>query len=109
MKVVIAGGSGFIGTALSREFVGQGHDVVILTRRPDPTVLPKEVQWDGQTAGGWKDELEGATAVINLSGVPITKHWSEENKLAILQSRLDSTAAIGAAILSCSQPPKVWV
>ena len=66
-RVVIAGGSGFIGRALATHFVGKGHDVVVLTRSAGaPRDGVREASWDGRTPGPWVKELDGAAAVINL-------------------------------------------
>lgn len=105
-KVVIAGGTGFIGKALAAHLIESRYAVTILTRQPKN---PHEIQWDAKTIGSWQKELEDATAVVNLAGTPIGKHWSESTKLSILQSRLESTKAIGDAILACANPPRVWV
>ncbi len=106
MKIVIAGGSGFIGRALALRFKVAGCEVVILSRSGKG---PGEVQWDGKSLGPWASELEGAAAVINLSGEPAILRWTPENRKKILNSRVDSTRAIGSAIMNCKEPPKVWV
>lgn len=111
-KVVIAGGTGFIGAAVSRELKGAGYEPVLLSRAPsyaiDPDV-PRQVAWDGRTQGAWAAELDGALAIVNLAGSPISAHWSKKNKLSIVESRVESTRAIGEAISSASAPPVVWV
>jgi len=67
MKVVIPGGSGQVGTVLARAFHGDGHDVIVLSRRPD--VRPwRVVAWDGATLGSWQNEIDGCDVVINLTG-----------------------------------------
>ena len=67
MKIVIPGGSGQVGTVLARAFHGNGHDVVVLSRRPD--VRPwRVVAWDGATLGSWQSEIDGCNVVINLTG-----------------------------------------
>jgi len=105
-KIVIAGGSGFIGRHLTSHFTSHQQEVVVLTRHPKET---NEIKWDGETVGEWKNQLENASAVINLSGASIITHWSDKNKLQILQSRLNSTKAIGEAITQCENPPGVWI
>ncbi len=68
MRVVIPGGSGQVGTILAREFHDDGHDVVLLSRRPQ--VCPwRTVEWDGATLGAWQREFDGADIVVNLAGV----------------------------------------
>lgn len=67
------------------------------------------VQWDGKSLGSWTAELEEADAVINLSGESAVLRWTPENKQKILNSRVDSTCAIGGAIMNSKRPPKVWI
>ena len=86
MKIVIAGGSGFLGTALSRTLAAEGHDVAILTRqtsnRPPRTPRMSFVQWDPNgNIGPWANAIDGATAVVNLAGESIAaKRWSAAQK-----------------------------
>lgn len=107
-KVILAGGSGFIGGALLRELTSAGYDCVLLSRSATGT-RPQTVQWDGKTVGEWVSALEGATAVVNLAGHPVACRWTEENRRLIRESRVASTRAIGEAIQRCAQPPAVWV
>lgn len=104
-RVVLAGGSGFLGHALTEEFQAAGYGVVVLSRKP----RPGQVEWDGKTVGPWKQELEGAMAVINLAGVPITTKWTDEGKRKIIESRVEPTKAICEAIGQCKLPPRLWV
>jgi uncharacterized protein YbjT (DUF2867 family) len=67
MKVVVPGGSGQVGTLLARAFVGDGHEVVVLSRNPRPAPW-RMVLWDAATVGDWAAELDGAEIVINLAG-----------------------------------------
>lgn len=108
-KVVIAGGSGFIGHALVREFDKAGYVVVVLSRSGSPVKGAEVRQWDGETLGPWAEELERAEAVINLAGENIAQHWSKRTMQQILNSRVLSTRVIGQAISAASIPPKVWV
>lgn len=108
-RVVLAGGSGFIGMALAKDFQKAGYEPVILTRSRK---RPGEIQtaiWDGKTVGEWAGLLNDAAAVINLSGAPLTKRWTDEVKREIVDSRVDSSQAIGKAIRTCAIPPKVWI
>ena len=109
-RIVIAGGSGFIGTALAREFVRRGFAVVVLTRSPrERSDAVREVAWDAETAGGWAAELDGAAAVINLTGKNINCPHTPENLRGITASRVNSVSAVAAAIQKCATPPRVWV
>jgi uncharacterized protein (TIGR01777 family) len=113
MKVVIAGGSGLIGSALSRALTEAGHEVVILTRanadRGGPD-LPRRVTWDPTLAGDWSAEIADAGAVVNLAGASIGRWpWTPRRKALLRQSRLTSTRAIvdAIAVLPAASRPKV--
>ncbi len=109
-RIIIAGGSGFIGTALAREFIRRGRTVVVLTRSPrERTDGVREMAWDGKTAGAWANQLEGAEAVINLAGKNINCPHTPENLREITASRVDSVRAVAAAMAQAKQPPRVWV
>ena len=109
-RIVIAGGSGFIGTALAREFVERGDEVIVLTRRARARRDDvREVVWDGEHPGDWMRFLEGAEAVVNLTGRSINCHHTAENLRAIIASRVNSVNAIAAAIGLVEKPPRVWV
>ena len=114
MKIVVAGGTGFLGRALARTLLADRHDVVILTR--DATRGPidgsaRPVQWvpNGRT-GPWAAELDGAGAVINVAGESIAgKRWSPEHKRGILDSRVRSTRSLAEAIRSATAPAAVFL
>jgi len=108
MKVVIPGGSGQVGTILARALHAVGHDVVILSR--GPAVTPwRIVPWDARSVGAWAAELEEADAVINLAGRSVNCRYTVRNRRAILDSRVESTRAVGAAIAQAQHPPRVWL
>jgi uncharacterized protein (TIGR01777 family) len=108
MKIVIPGGSGQVGTILARAFHGDGHEVVVLSRRP--SVHPwRVVAWDGASLGRWQSEIDGCDAVINLAGRSVNCRYTVENRNQILQSRVLSTRVVGQAIASASRPPHVWL
>ncbi|HEY0025292.1 MAG TPA: TIGR01777 family oxidoreductase [Longimicrobium sp.] len=108
MKIVLPGGSGQVGTLLARAFVADGHEVVVLSRDPSPAPW-RTVHWDARTVGGWAAELEGADAVVNLAGRSVNCRYNQANRRAILESRVDSTRAVGEAIARCAEPPRVWL
>lgn len=108
-RIVIAGGSGFVGKGLMTEFLGAGHEVVVLSRSGSRESEVRFVAWDGQRLGEWVAELEGAQAVINLAGRSVDCVWDEQNRREIRDSRVDATRAIGMALSACSRPPEVWI
>ena len=110
MKVVIAGGSGFLGQPLAAALTGRGHDVVVLTR--GPTVPEgRAVTWNpgSPDLGPWAGEIDGADAVVNLAGAEIARRWTAARKRALVTSRLDSTNRLTDAILAASAPPPAFV
>ena len=109
-RLILAGGSGFLGQALSRHCADLGRDVVVLARAPKPTAQGvREIAWDGKTIGGWARELDGALALINLAGRSVNCRYHSRNRRLILESRVDSTKVLGEAIAKCAQPPRVWL
>jgi uncharacterized protein len=117
VKVLITGGTGLIGSALARSLVGDGHEVVVLTRDPSKRVpaLPDSarlVEWDAESGAGWSAELEGADALVNLAGEslgPEAGLWTDSRKRRIRESRLGATGAVVDAIRRVDQKPRVLV
>lgn len=108
-KVVLAGGSGFLGQALASSFARDAIDVVILSRSGESKGLNgRIVKWDAQTIGGWKEELEGVDVLINLTGRSVDCRYTEENRALILNSRIDSTRVLGEAVEELENPPLAW-
>jgi len=125
MKVIIAGGTGFLGRALTASLLADGQDVVVLTRvdvarssdaagsgevarRLQPSAV---VVWtpNGET-GPWAGEIDGADAVVNLAGESIgDRRWTSARKRRILESRLEATASLAKAIRGARRPPAVFV
>jgi len=108
MKIVIPGGSGQVGTILARAFRGDGHEVVVLSRKPAQAPW-RVVEWDAHTLGMWTRELEGADVVINLTGRSVNCRYTPENRRLIMESRVQSTRAVGEAIARASRSPRVWL
>ena len=106
--VVIAGGTGLLGTALVEAFSLDGHRVVVLTRHP---TREHEVRWSpGQNDSSWARMLSGATAVINLAGTSIAGgRWTAARKAAIRESRTQATSALVRAIADAAQPPATFI
>jgi uncharacterized protein (TIGR01777 family) len=112
MRIVIAGGSGFLGSALSRHLAGRGHEIVILTRqarRPEGQI--RDVEWapDGHP-GPWATEIDGAGAIVNLAGAGIAdRRWSAKRKAHLRSSRVLSTRSLVAAVRAAAVKPGVFV
>ena len=109
-RIILAGGSGFLGQILSRHFAKRGWEVVVLSRRPRrSTGGERNVVWDGETPGPWIQELDGATALVNLAGVSVNCRYHERNRRLILDSRILSTRVLGEAIRRCAKSLRVWL
>ncbi len=107
MKIVIPGGTGHVGRVLSRSLRARGHNVVLLSRGKSNDA--RVVQWDGRTLGPWASELDGAGVVINLAGRSVNCRYTDVNLQAMMNSRVDSTRAVGAAIEQALRPPRLWL
>jgi uncharacterized protein len=108
MKIVVPGGTGQIGTVISRALHSE-HEIVVLSRDPVANNVYRSVHWDGKNAGPWMDELDGADVVINLTGRSVNCRYNKKNRREILESRVDSVHAIGRAIKKVKRPPRVWL
>ena len=108
-RIVLAGGSGFLGRVLADWLAARGAEVVILTRTPREDGRVREVSWDARTLGQWQREIEGAEAVINFAGRTVDCRYNAQNRQLILDSRVDSTRVLGSAIALCGKPPRVWL
>ena len=109
-KIILAGGSGFLGRALAKRFLRKNYEVIVLTRSPRQRQDgAKEIFWDAKTVGDWATALDGAEAVINLTGKSVDCRYHAKNRRAIISSRVESTRAIGQAIGRCLAPPKTWL
>ena len=110
-RIVLAGGSGFIGQTFARELLQQGHEVFVLTRalreRDDDGI--QEVEWDTEHIGEWIQCLEGADVVVNLAGRNINCRHTPENLREILESRVNSVRAIAEGIQHVKHPPRLWL
>src|SRR5215218_8996957 len=121
MLLVIAGGSGFLGSPLAETYAEEGHDVRVLTRSLPPgesrhesgTGVPgiTRVGWlaDGQ-AGPWATCIDGADALINLAGASIgAKRWTPQRKAELRDSRILATRSLAAAIKAAAAPPQIFI
>jgi uncharacterized protein (TIGR01777 family) len=107
-RVVLAGGSGQVGTLLARHFHAQGDSVVVLSRNKSSAPW-RVAQWDGRTLGHWTRELEAADVVVNLAGRSVNCRYNPANRREILESRVQSTQILGDAIAQLQQPPPLWM
>jgi uncharacterized protein (TIGR01777 family) len=109
-RVVIAGGTGFIGTNLARHLAGLGCEVVLISRNAPKNEGPwTHVKWDGRTVGGWAEHLVGASAVVNLAGRTVDCIKTPDRCDEILRSRVEATLVLGKAVRGLKTPPQVWV
>jgi len=110
-KIVIAGGTGNIGKLLSEKLLELGYQVIILTRNNQQSQSNglHYMKWDGESLGQWSDVLEEAEAIINLSGKSIQCRFTEENKKALLSSRIKPTHILGEAIKQANKGPRLWI
>jgi hypothetical protein len=119
MRIIIAGGSGLIGSALAQDLAKDKHEVIILSRNParlsPVTSEVKFITWDGKTQQGWGKVVEGVNAIINLAGANIAgegflpARWTRARKENIRLSRLNAGKAITEAISSAREKPGVLV
>lgn len=113
MKIVIAGGAGFIGKAMARAWVSK-HHLIVLTRAPERTQpqLPVgacAIGWDGKELGDWVQQLEGADVLINLAGESIAQRWTPKVKQQLWDSRVKTTALLTHAVQQVQSPPRVML
>jgi uncharacterized protein (TIGR01777 family) len=109
-RLILSGGSGFLGQVLALYFSQRGWEIVVLTRRPTRrTEGVREVGWDGETLGDWTRVLAGASALVNLAGKSVNCRYHVRNRKLISDSRVNSTRVLGEAIARCANPPSVWL
>ena len=108
-RIVLAGGSGFVGQALAGRLLADGYEVIVLSRGAPRNARGTVVPWDGSTLGDWAKSLEDALAVVNLTGKNINCRPTQSNRREIVRSRVASVQAVGEAIRRCRRPPRVFV
>jgi uncharacterized protein (TIGR01777 family) len=114
-RVIVTGGTGFIGRHLTKRLVEKGYEVVCLTRNVsrakeegNPRIL--FAAWDARSAVGWGGYAEGASAIINLAGESLASgRWDKNRKQRILQSRLQAGKAVVDAVKSAKNKPGVVI
>lgn len=100
-KIIIAGGTGFIGKYLAKKFSVLGYEVIVISRRNG------QLNWNDKMA--IINALESSEMLINLAGKSVDCRYNEKNKKEIFDSRIDTTKALGEAILQCIHPPSLWI
>ena len=112
-RIVLAGGSGFVGQALAGRLLADGYEVIVLSRGGPQgrsgQALGTVVAWDGSTVGEWASLMEDALAVVNLTGKNINCRLTQSNRRDIIRSRVASVQAVGEAIRRCRRPPRVFI
>ena len=125
MRVLITGGTGLIGRALSKNLTTDGHEVIVLSRSAERARSPERVsglpsgvrveRWDARTAEGWGHLAEGADAIVNLAGSSIAgqgffpSRWTDEQRRLIRESRLNSSRAVVEAVAQAQHKPRVVI
>lgn len=100
-KIVLAGGTGFVGSYLEQKFIELGYEVIIISRKKE------HINWDDMPA--ITRALENAEMLINLAGKSVNCRYNEKNKQEILDSRVNTTHTLAKAVLACSVPPALWI
>ncbi len=100
-KVVLAGGTGFVGQDFAQRFKRLGYEVFIISRQSG------HIAWEDRA--GIIQALEGAELLINLAGKSVNCRYTEENRRIILESRTQTTRILGESVLACNNPPKLWI
>jgi uncharacterized protein (TIGR01777 family) len=109
-RVVITGGTGFLGLNLARHLRQRNYEVVLVSRRPPKgESIWRHEAWDMQSVGDWAQTLDGALAVVNLAGRTVDCIKTPDHCDEILRSRVESTQLLGRALRSLRVPPPVWV
>jgi uncharacterized protein len=113
MKLVIAGASGFIGSALVQRLSQRSDSLKLLSRKPRSPARASNIEWlvwEPGASGGWEESVDGADGVVNLAGEGIAeKRWTERQKELIHSSRIDSTRALVQAIAKAKAKPKFLI
>ncbi|MBI1247582.1 DUF1731 domain-containing protein [bacterium] len=109
-RIVIAGGSGFLGVSLAHYLHQRDFEITVLSRTsPKPSSPWQHVRWDGRSLNDWSVSLNGAAGLVNLAGRTVDCIKSPEHKDEILRSRIESTRVLGQAMRAIENPPPVWV
>lgn len=109
-KIIIFGGTGFIGLSLANHLEVRGFKPILIARSIPKNSIPFEfIKWDAVNLGDWTASLEGAHAIVNLAGKSVDCIKTPENCDVILRSRIDATLVLGEALKKIAHPPKIWI
>jgi len=109
-KLILAGGSGFLGQIIIDHFYDTATELVVLTRGAKKTKNNiRYLNWDGKTIGDWAVELDGADVLINLTGKSVDCRYNDKNKKEIISSRINAAKVLAEAISKCKTAPVLWM
>lgn len=109
-KIVLAGGSGYLGQVFAKHYRDIADEVIILARKTQPDIGNiKCVIWNGETAGDWCSHLKNADLLINLCGKNVNCRYTDKNQKAIVASRVTPTLLLNKVIAEMANPPSVWI
>lgn len=109
-RIIVSGGTGYVGSRLVERLVARGDEVTVLTRGAARAGNPRRATWNPYEVGAWSSELEGADAVVHLSGErAVGVRYTDENKRRIYDSRVVTTRNLVGAIAACTNKPRVLV
>lgn len=109
-RIILAGGSGYLGMVLADYYKNKVKEIIILTRgKNELKDNVRWVHWDGQHISNWVDWLDHSDLLINLTGKNVNCRYTEENKNEIISSRVNATNVLGEALMKLKNPPKVWI
>lgn len=109
-RIVIAGGSGFIGESMVRRLIARGDQVAVLTRNPSAVHAGRALSWNPPSEGSWVDDAASADVVINLAGENVGGgRWTEARKKRVMESRVAATSALVSAMKRNPEKPRTLV
>lgn len=109
-KIILAGGSGYLGHVLADYYKDRARQIIILSRQASASYdNVKYVQWDAETKGDWVKYMEDADLLVNLCGKNVNCRYTPENRLAIINSRIIPTELLAATYRELTKPPKLWL